>query len=280
MATQAHPTSHAGGGITLWQSCAFTERCIGEMHGSSSSSSSATSSPWMIPPAARRVELHSCVLLHTSVQRELTDGHSREVPWHCRVPAGTSAIPVLLQRGHRVSDLGLGQDALAQHVRGCLSAWYRASLLILYLQTLFVTQFTLHCWIIFFSSLESALEKDYVLFSHKIYIQSLSLLGKKKWLLFTYISLMWILISRNIHTDSITSRYLSLIYRALNHKHMKSKHTKNNPFFHSYSFLFSPSSGLHIALCITSLRRTFLFLICLQLWNQYLLTSVTMKLKI
>lgn len=206
-----------------------------------------------------------CVLLHTSVQRELTDGHSQEVPWHCRALAGTSAIPVLLQRGHRVSDLGLGQDALAQHVWGCLSAWYRASLLILYLQTLFVTQFTLHCRIIFFSSLESALEKDYVLFSHKIYIQSLSLLGKKKWLLFTYISLMWILISRNIHTDSITSRYLPLIYRALNHKHMKSKHTKNNPFFHSYSFLFSPSSGLHIALCITSLRRTFLFLICLQL---------------
>lgn len=80
-----------------------------------------------------------------------------------------------------------------------------------------------------------ALEKGEALFSHKIYIQPLSLLGKKKWLLFTCISLTWILISRNTHTDSITPRYLPLIYRALNHKRLKSKHTQNNLFPHSLS---------------------------------------------
>lgn len=47
--------------------------------------------------------------------------------------------------------LGAGPGAWARHVRGCLSAWYRASLLVLYLQTLFVTQFILDCRIIFFS---------------------------------------------------------------------------------------------------------------------------------
>lgn len=90
-----------------------------------------------------------------------------------------------------------------------------------------------------------ALEKGDVLFSHKIYTQSLSLLGKKKWLLFTCISLMWILISRNIHTDSITPRYLPLIYRALNHKLQKSKHTKNNLFSHSPPSPSSPGSAVH-----------------------------------
>lgn len=90
-----------------------------------------------------------------------------------------------------------------------------------------------------------ALEKGDVLFSHKIYTQSLSLLGKKKWLLFTCISLMWILISRNIHIDSITPRYLPLIYRALNHKLQKSKHAKNNLFSHSPPSPSSPGSAAH-----------------------------------
>lgn len=105
-----------------------------------------------------------------------------------------------------------------------------------------------------------ALEKGEALFSHKIYIQPLSLLGKKKWLLFTCISLTWILISRNTHTDSITPRYLPLIYRALNHKRLKSKHTQNNLFPHSPPSLSSPGWGLCSALRMASLRRTFCFL--------------------
>lgn len=103
MATQAHPTSHAWGGITLWQSCAFTERCIGEMHGSSSSSSSATSSPWMIPPAARGVELHSPVCSSTPRCRGSwqtgthgrspgTAGPRRALCNSCAPAAGTSGL--------------------------------------------------------------------------------------------------------------------------------------------------------------------------------------------
>lgn len=133
----------------------------------------------------------------------------------------------------------------------------------------------------FFSTFACVSEKDYGAVSPQdLYTTAVSSRGKKKRLRFPYISLMWILISGSIRTESVTSRYPPWTYRALNHKRLKSKHGENNPFFPSHSFLFSPSPELCKVLCVMPLRRTFLFLLCLQLSDLYLLTSVRTKLKI
>lgn len=58
-----------------------------------------------------------------------------------------------------------------------------------------------------FYPLSESFREGFCAVFHKIYTQPPSLPGKEKSLHFSHCSWMWILISRSLHTESITSRY-------------------------------------------------------------------------